>query len=81
MALRPLTTYLRFPGALTPQSIIFEKHWEKIDISYRAEVNLYCSAQPSVFSQIVIKYDANNFFLLNSSIKRLLCAGVVEACF
>ena len=29
--------------------------------SYSVEANLYCSAEPSVFSHILIKYIVNNF--------------------
>ena len=62
MALIPLTTYLTFPGALIPWPIIIDKHWDITDIMYSSEANLYCYAQLSVFSQIVINYDANIFY-------------------
>ena len=44
---------------------------------YSADAHLYCSAQPSEFSHIVLNVDVR--FFLNSSIKSLLCAVVVEA--
>ena len=40
---------------------------------------MYCSAQPSVFSHIVLKDALNNFFSLSNEIKRLLCTVVVAA--
>ena len=40
---------------------------------------MYCSAQPSVFSNIVINDVVNNSLLLSNDINRLLCAVVVAA--
>ena len=40
---------------------------------------MYCSAQPSVFSQIVINDVVNNFLSLSNKINRFLCAVVVAA--
>ena len=48
---------------------------------YSAEEHLYCSAQPSVFSHIVLNDDANNFRSFNSSTERLLFGVVVAASF
>ena len=79
MALRPLTTTLPLPGAITPRSIIIDKNWYKIDISYSAEAHLYCSAQPSVFSHIVLNVDVSTFCYFSSSIKSFLCAVLVAA--
>ena len=46
---------------------------------YSAEAHIYFSAQPSVFSHIVINVDVSTFFY--SSIKRFLCEVVVaESC-
>ena len=81
MALRPSTTSLTCTVSLIPQSIIIEKHWGKTDIRYSAEAHIYCSAQPSVFSHIVLNDSANTFISFNGSIRRLLCAVVVEAYF
>ena len=61
MELIPSTTSLPCPGALIPLSIINEYHWDKTDISYSAEAHLYCSAQTSVFSHIVLNSDVNTF--------------------
>ena len=78
MELRPSTTSFPCPGVLIPQSNIIEWHWDKTDIRYSAEAHIYCSAQPSVFSHIVLNVD---FFFQNSSIKQFLCAVVVaESC-
>ena len=46
---------------------------------YNAEAHICCSAQPSVFYHIVLNAEVNTFPSFNSSIKRLLCAVVVEA--
>ena len=40
---------------------------------------MYCSAQPLVFSDIVINDDVNNFLSLNNEAKRLLYEVVVAA--
>ena len=67
------------PGALMPQSIIMEKVWDITDIRYSAEAHIYCSAQPSVFSHILLNDVVITFFSLRNEIKRLLCAVVVAA--
>ena len=42
---------------------------------------MYCLAQTSLFSHIVLKYVVNIFFSLSNEINRLLCALVVsESC-
>ena len=82
MALRTSTTYLPCTGTLIPQSTIIEWHWDKTDMRYSAEAHQYCSAQPSVFTHIVINADVSTFGFLNSLIKYLTCAVVVaESCF
>ena len=43
---------------------------------YRVE-HLYCSAQTSVFSQIVLRFVTISYMFCNSSIVRLLCVDVV----
>ena len=40
---------------------------------------MYCSAQPSVFSQIVLNGVVNTFLYLRNEINRLMCAVVVAA--
>ena len=40
---------------------------------------MYCSAQPSVFSHIVLNDVFNTFLLFSNDINRLLCAVVVAA--
>ena len=79
MELRPSTNYFPWTGAIIPLSIIIEKHGDKTDIRYSAEAHLYCSAQPSIFTHIVLSVDVSTFFPFNSSIKHLLCAVVVAA--
>ena len=80
MAVRLSTTSLSCPGALIPQSNIIYWPWDKTDMRYSYVAHIYCSAQPSVFSHIVLNVDVSNCF--NSSIKSFLCAVVVtESCF
>ena len=82
MALIPSTTYMPCPGSLIPQESLIKWHLYKTDIRYSAEAHLYLSAQPSVFSHIVLNFDVSDFCSFNSSIKRLICAVVVAAyCF
>ena len=45
---------------------------------YSAEAHLYCSARPSVFSNILLDDDFKHFYFENS-IKRFMCGVVVEA--
>ena len=52
-------------------------HCDITDKRYSAEAHLYCSAQPSVFSQILDNDIFNKFFYLSNEINRLLCAVVV----
>ena len=40
---------------------------------------MYCSAQPSVFSHIVLNDVVNAFFYLSNEIKYLLCVVLVVA--
>ena len=78
LVLMPATTSLPCPGALILRSIIIEWFWDKTDMRYSDEAHLYCSAQPSVFSHIVINFDIS-FWFFNNSIKQFLCEVVVSA--
>ena len=64
MALIPSTTSLPFPGVLITQSIIIELLWDKNDMRYSDGTHIYCSAQPSVFSHIVLNVENVYLFIL-----------------
>ena len=55
------------------------KNKNETDIRYSAESRMYCSAQPSVFSHILINDIVNTFFSLRNEGKLLLCAVLVAA--
>ena len=68
-----------FTGALIPRSNIIEWRWDETDIRYSDVEYLYCSAQPSVSSYIVLNYEISLFLFFNNSIKLLIYAVLVVA--
>ena len=81
VSFKPSTTSLPCPGDPTPLSIMMLYECAKIDNKYSAVAQQYYSAQPSLFSHIVLM-SANNIVLFcNRSIICLLCSDVVaESC-
>ena len=79
MALIPSTISVTYIGALIPQSIITEWYYYITYIRYITEAHIYCSAQPSVFSHILLNDEVNNFLSFKSSRKCFLCEVVVAS--
>ena len=77
MSFRPYNNYIPFPGVLITRSVITENSCDNIDISYNALANLYCLAQESVFSHIILNVLYILLRCFKNSIMPLFCAIVV----
>ena len=75
------TTFVTWPGALIPCSIILLKDCRNMDNKYYNVAHLKGSAKPSIFSHMALRSEKRRCLFFNNSMIHFLCGVSVAASF
>ena len=79
VTLRPYTTHLPWPDAITTRSIIILKVFNNIENNYNNVAHLHCSEKPYVFYHILLVRVVIILLYFKNYIIRLICEVAVAA--